>query len=117
MNASLVRFGVLKVEGRTYEHDVVIEGGAVSKRRKKPSKVYSSHYGHTPLSAEEHLPWGGSALIIGTGAYGRLPVMDGVFQEAKRRKVKVLAVPTEEACTMLRGQDAADCYAILHATC
>ena len=38
------------------------------KRKKKPSKPYRDEFGHTPLSADEELPWGGGRLIIGTGA-------------------------------------------------
>ena len=53
-----------------YEHDVVIDRGDVRKRIKKPSKPHRAIYGHTPLSADEDIPWSGSQLIIGTGAYG-----------------------------------------------
>ena len=45
------------------------------KRSKKPSKPYRDRFGHTPLSADEELPWGERRLIIGTGAYGSLPIM------------------------------------------
>ena len=63
-------FGSIEVEGREYDHDIVIESGRIRKRKKKPSKPYRDEFGHTPLSADEELPWGGSRLIIGTGVYG-----------------------------------------------
>ena len=45
----------------------LIEAGRVRKRKKKPSKAHREAYGHTPLSADEKLPWGGKRLIVGTG--------------------------------------------------
>src|SRR4249920_2976723 len=68
MKARLLDFGSIEVDGLRYEHDIVIDGGTVRKRKKKPSKPYRSQFGHTPLSADEELPWRGSQLIIGTGA-------------------------------------------------
>jgi hypothetical protein len=70
MDVRLRGFGSIEVEGRAYEHDIVIDRGAVRKRSKKPSKPYRDKFGHTPLSADEELPWGGPRMIIGTGAYG-----------------------------------------------
>jgi hypothetical protein len=40
-----------------------------------------------------------------------------VFDEAKRRKVKLVALPTEAACARLAGEDPATTNAILHVTC
>jgi hypothetical protein len=67
MDVRLCGFGSIEVEGRAYEHDIVIDRGVVRKRSKKPSKPYRDKFGHTPLSADEELPWGGPRLIIGTG--------------------------------------------------
>ena len=117
MQAWLISFGLLEVEGQRYEHDVVIDAGQVRKRRKGPSKRFRVQYSHTPLSAEEDLPWGGDRLIIGTGASGALPVMPQVQLEADRRGVTVIAVPTREACRLLADLDPADVRAVLHVTC
>lgn len=117
MKATLVSFGELDVEGQHCDHDVVIDGGKISKRKKKPSKAYAGRFGHTPLSAEECIPWSGKQLIIGTGAYGRLPIMDEVYAEAEKRGVEIKALPTREACDLLAGLDEKDVYAILHCTC
>src|SRR5215510_2225425 len=80
-------FGNLEIDGTTYEHDVVIDRGKILKRKKKPSKRFRDQFGHTPLSVDEDIPWKCSQLIIGTGAYGRLPVMDEVKREARRHHV------------------------------
>lgn len=117
MQARLVEFGEIEVEKKRYDYDVVIEAGKVRKRKKGPSKQYREQTGHTPLSIKEQIPWGGSQLIVGTGAYGRLPVMSQIGKEAARRGIKLVAVPTEEACELLKDLKAKDVYAILHTTC
>ena len=53
MQVRPLRFGSIEVEGRQYNNDIVIEGGRVRKRKKKPSKPYRDEFGHTPLSADE----------------------------------------------------------------
>src|SRR5713226_5209870 len=90
-------FGSIRIDGRTYEHDVVIGRNGVSKRSKKPSKRFRDTVGHTPLSAEERIPWDCRRLVIGTGAHGALPVMEAVRGEAKRRGVDLVELPTAEA--------------------
>ena len=117
MNARLVKFGELEVEGKHYTHDVVIDGGKVRKRKKGPSKQLREEFGHTPLSTEEEIPWGGKRLFVGTGAHGALPVMDEVLAEAKRRGVAVIAAPTSEVCQLLDEVRKGQAYAILHCTC
>src|SRR6202011_4888448 len=82
-------FGSIRIDGVTYEHDVVIDRGQVRKRKKKPSKKFRGTFGHTPLSVKERIPWRCQRLVIGTGT-GALPVMKEVKQEAKRRKIKLL---------------------------
>jgi hypothetical protein len=108
-------FGSIRIDGVTHEHDVVIDGGEVRKRKKKPSKKYREDFGHTPLSLEEDIPWKCRHLVIGTGA-GALPVMDEVKREAKRREVELLIVPTAEAIKKLKLHPS-DTNAILHVTC
>ena len=117
MKANLVAFGAIEIAGQRYHHDVVISGGKIHKRAKKASKVYRAAYGHTPLSLAENLPWGGRHLIVGTGMYGRLPVLPEVSQEAERRKVELVVVPTETACRLLADQKDKNVYAVLHVTC
>jgi hypothetical protein len=117
MEARLISFGVIEIDGHRFEHDVVLEGGVIRKRKKGPSKVYRERFGHTPLSADEAIPWSSPVLIIGTGASGQLPVMPEVYEEARRRGVEIIAEPTEDACRRLREADDRAASAILHVTC
>jgi hypothetical protein len=109
-------FGVIQIDGATYEHDVVIDRGEVSKRRKKDSKKFRDEFGHTPLSIEEKIPWKCRRLVVGTGAYGGLPVMDEVEREAGERGIELLVLPTVEAINALE-ENSEDTNAILHVTC
>ena len=108
-------FGSIRIDGVTYEHDVVIDRGEVRKRKKKPSMKFRQAYGHTPLSLQEEIPWKCKRLVIGTGT-GALPVMDEVKREAERRKVRLSILPTAEAIQELK-QRPRGANAILHVTC
>ena len=117
MEVRFLGFGSIEVEGREYGHDIVIDRGAVRKRSKKPSKPYRDKFGHTPLSAADEIPWGGPRLIIGTGAHGSLPIMPELVEEAARRSIEVVAVPTEQACQLISGLKPREVGAVLHVTC
>jgi hypothetical protein len=117
MKATLIAFGLLEIDGVRFDRDVVIERGRVRKRDKKASKPLRDRYGHTPLSLLEPIPWRCRRLIVGSGADGALPIEDAVFDEADRRGVELVAVPTVEACELLADADLATTNAILHVTC
>jgi len=109
-------FGSLQIDGDTYAHDILIDRGEIRKRKKKRSKKFRDDFGHTPLSIDEEIPWECRQLVVGTGAYGRLPVMKEVQREAEHRKVKLLILPTLKALEVLQ-QNSEDTNAILHVTC
>ena len=108
-------FGSIRIDGVTYEHDVVIDRGQVRKRKKKPSKKFRDQFGHTPLSVEEEIPWKCRRLVVGTGT-GALPVMEDVKREAKRRRIELLVQPTVQAIEILE-RDSKKTNAVLHVTC
>ena len=108
-------FGSIRIDGVTYDDDVVIDRGEVRKRKKKPSKRFRDGFGHTPVSVEEEIPWNCRRLLIGTGA-GALPVMDEVKREAERRKIKLRILTTVDAIEELK-RNARHTNAILHVTC
>src|SRR6516225_5405644 len=90
-------FGSVRVDGVTYDHDLIIDRGKIRKRKKGASRQFRGAYGHTPLSAAEDIPWQCRQLVIGTGADGRLPIMKDVLDEARRRGVDLVILPTAEA--------------------
>src|SRR5262245_47275355 len=94
-------FGSIQIDGKSYKHDVVIDGGMVRRRKKKPSKAFRGSFGHTPLSSAEAIPWKCRRLLVGSGANGALPVMDDVKREAQARHVELLVLTTREAIQVL----------------
>src|SRR5260370_19173566 len=94
-------FGSIRIDGTTYEHDVVIDRGQIRKRKKKPSKKFRDAFGHTPLSIEEEIPWKCRRLVIGTGT-GALPIMEEVKQEAQQRKIDLAILPTTKAIAAMQ---------------
>lgn len=117
MKARFVRFGIVEIDGQRYERDVMVVGGRVRRRHKKASRPLRGHYGHTPLSLAEPIPWTCQRLIVGTGADGQLPITPELVAEAERRGIELIALPTPEACRMLSRADPDAVVAILHVTC
>lgn len=117
MDVEYPRFGEIVIGGVRFDHDVIVEGGKARRRKKGPSKAYRNRFGHTPLSADEEIPWSAPKLVIGTGADGRLPVMQEVRDLAVTRGVEVVELPTAEACRLLRSARPEEVTAILHVTC
>ena len=116
MRFSGYSFGSIRVDGVTYDHDLIIDRGKIRKREKAASKQFRGAYGHTPLSTAEDIPWRCRRLVIGTGADGALPVMPQVRDEARRHKVDLVVLPTAEAIGVL-SDGTAHTNAILHLTC
>jgi hypothetical protein len=54
--------------------------------------------------------------VIGTGADGALPVMNDVREQARRRDVDLVILPTAQAISVL-ANTTKDTNAILHLTC
>jgi hypothetical protein len=109
-------FGSVRVDGVPYDHDLIIDRGKIRKRKKAASREFRGAYGHTPLSIAEDIPWRCRRLVIGTGADGALPVMKQVREEARRRKVDLVVLPTAEAIGVL-AETTKDTNAVLHLTC
>jgi hypothetical protein len=109
-------FGCIRIDGQSYEHDVVLRKGSVSRRKKKRSKAFRDRFGHTPLSLEEDIPWDCERLVVGTGARSAMPVMKAVRREARRRGVRLVILSTPQAIGEV-NRGAPETNAILHVTC
>jgi hypothetical protein len=111
-------FGRITVEGKEHTNDVIIDRGKVRERDKKPSRAERAKYGgHTPLTPKEEIPWECKTLLIGIGMSGRLPVVEELKAEAKKRGVKLILKKTPEAVEYLRDHYEEGMNAILHITC
>ncbi len=107
-------FGSITIDGETYHEDVVIKNGLVKKRKKGESKKYRDMFGHTPLSADENIPWKCRHLVVGTGHSSSLPVMKEVYDIALKKGVELLAMSTPEAVKHIYDPGT---NLILHLTC
>ena len=116
MRFSGYSFGSIRVDGVTYDHDLIIDRGKIRQRKKAASKKFRGACGHTPLSIAEDIPWRCRRLVIGTGAEGALPVLKQVHEEARRRKVDLVVLPTAAAIGVLT-KTTKDTNAVLHVTC
>jgi len=47
------RHGTLKIDGKKFTKDIVLEEGQIRKRKKKPSREFRDQFGHTPLSSRK----------------------------------------------------------------
>ena len=115
-NLRMSKFGEIEVEGEHYDYDLIIERCEIRKRSKKPSQAYREAYGHTPLSAEEAIPWHGKKLFVGTGLFGKLPTTPELYAAAEEKGIEVIARPPPELCDRLRDLKPRDVNAILHVT-
>ena len=100
----------------SYDHDLIIGRGTIRERTKGASRKLRGACGHTPPSAAEDIPRRCRRPVIGTRADGALPVMKQVREQARRREVDLVILPTAQAISVLTKTTKAT-NAILHLTC
>ncbi len=114
MQLGPIDFGAISIDGVIYREDIVIDRGQIKLRDKDASRNYKARYGHTPLSAQENIPWNCHTLVIGSGIYGSLPVMDEVRKMAREKGVQLIIKQTREAAKHLNDDQT---NLVLHLTC
>src|SRR6201987_4078722 len=92
-------FGAITIEGKTYEHDVLIRlSGEVVKRKKKLSKKY---YGTSHVLSKEEAKFifesGGDQLVVGSGQMGNVRLSLEAKAYFEKKDGKVLLQPTPDA--------------------
>lgn len=114
MQINKLTFGKIIIDDKQYDYDIIIDQGKIHKRDKSASRKLKLTHGHTPLTIEENIPWQCRRLIIGTGQYGSLPVLEEVYAQADERNVAIRAMPTPEA---IKHVDEPETNFVLHLTC
>ena len=112
-------FGTITIDGKTYEHDVIIRvSGDVLKRNKKLSKKY---YGTSHILSKDEAKFvfekGCEQLILGSGQMGNVhlsPEAEAYFAE---KGCKVLVQPTPDAIHAFNGSHAKKKIGLFHVTC
>jgi hypothetical protein len=112
------QFGSVTIDGKVFDHDVIIRlGGQVKKRNKKLSKaVYGTS--HTMSLAEaEHLYQDGAArLLIGSGQEGRVELSEEAAVYFARNRCQVELLSTPEVIPVWNQAEGA-VIGLLHVTC
>jgi hypothetical protein len=112
------QFGSVTIDGKVYEHDVLIRlGGQVEKRKKKLSKVVYGTSHTISLAEAEHVYQKGAArLLIGAGQHGRVSLSEEAATYLERNRCQVELLPTPEVLPIWNQAEGA-VIAMLHVTC
>ncbi len=99
MTIEATEFGSITIDGRAYEHDVIIRlSGRVEKRKKKLSK---EKYGTSHIISKEEAKYvyedGCETLIVGAGQYGNVRLSPEASEYFEKKGCEVVTRPTPEA--------------------
>ena len=111
-------FGAITIDGKTYEHDVVIRlSGEVMKRKKKLSKKYSGT-SHVLSKREAKFVFekGCEQLVVGSGQMGNVRLSSEAEAYFAKKNCKVILQPTPEAIHVF-NRSTAKKIGIFHVTC
>ena len=111
-------FGAITIDGKTYEHDVVVRlSGEVVKRKKKLSKRL---YGTSHVVSEDEVKFvfekGCDQVVIGSGQMGNVQLSPEAEAYFERKGCEVLLKPTPEAIRMY-NRSPAKRIGLFHVTC
>ena len=92
-------FGTITMDGKTYEHDMVVRlSGEIVKRKKKLSKKY---YGTSHILSKDEAKFvfekGCEQLIVGSGQMGKVRLSPEAEDYFAKKNCKVLLQPTPDA--------------------
>ena len=92
-------FGAITIDGKTYEHDVVIRlSGEIVKRKKKLSKrLYGTSHVLSKDEAKFLFEKGCEQIIVGSGQMNNVHLSPKAETYFKKKECKVLLKPTPEA--------------------
>jgi hypothetical protein len=111
-------FGTITIDGKAYEHDVIIRlSGEVLKRKKKLSKKY---YGTSHVLSKDEAKFvfekGCEQLILGSGQMGNVHLSPEAEAYFAKKGCKVLLQPTPEAIRAFNRSHAKK-IGLFHVTC
>jgi hypothetical protein len=111
-------FGTITIDGKTYEHDVIIRlSGEVVKRKKKLSK---KDYGTSHVLSKDEAKFvfetGCEQLILGSGQMGNVHLSPEAEAYFAKKGCKVLLQPTPEAIGAFNRSHAKK-IGLFHVTC
>jgi hypothetical protein len=92
-------FGAITIDGKAYDHDVIIRlSGKVEKRRKRLSKdVYGTSHIVSEAEAKFVFEKGCDLLIVGAGQQGNVRLSPEASEFLDKKGCRVLVQPTPDA--------------------
>ena len=111
-------FGSITIDGKTYDHDVMIGlSGGVSKRKKKLSKQqYGTSHVVSKAEAKTVFEKGCNLIIIGSGQEGNVHLSPEAEDYFAKKRCEVLLQPTQEAIRSFNRSTKRK-IALMHVTC
>jgi len=111
-------FGSITIDGKTYEHDVLIRlSTAITKRKKKLSKrIYGTSHVLSLDEAKHIYEKGCKVIIIGTGQHGALRLSPEAEAYFKKKECEVILQGTPTALQTF-NQTEGRRIGVFHVTC
>jgi len=99
MRIESTSFGDITIDGRTYDHDVVIRlDGDIEKRKKKLSKkLYGTSHIVSKDEAKFVFESGSELLVVGSGQQGNVRLSPEAETYLAKKGCKIVIRPTPEA--------------------
>jgi len=118
MKIESTTFGTITIDGKTYEHDVIVRlSGAVVKRKKKLSK---KRYGTSHVLSEDEAKFlfeeGCDEIVIGAGQMGNVHLSPEAEAYFERKGCEIVLKPTPDAIRMF-NRSRAKRIGLFHVTC
>ncbi|AEC51010.1 hypothetical protein PNA2_0092 [Pyrococcus sp. NA2] len=118
MKVEEVKFGLVKIDGKEFTHDIVIyPSGRIKRRKKEISKrKHGTSHKLDPEELKEYLSEDFDVLLVGTGIYGMLSLLPESRELVKEKEI--IERPTKEALKLLENlRKEKRVLAIIHVTC
>jgi hypothetical protein len=118
MEIERTSFGAITIDGKTYDHDVVVRlSGEIVKRKKKLSKKY---YGTSHVLSKDEAKFvfekGCEQLIVGSGQMGNVQLSPEAEAYFAKKGCKVLLQRTPDAIRLFNRSKAKK-IGLFHVTC
>jgi hypothetical protein len=118
MRIDHTEFGEITIDGKTYEHDVIIRlSGEVVKRKKKLSKrLYGTSHIVSKDEAKFVFEKGWKQLILGSGQEGNVHLSPEAEAYFAKKDCKVVSRPTPQAIRAFNEEHGKK-IGLFHVTC
>ena len=118
MKIDSTSFGDITIDGRTYDHDVIIrlDGDIVKRKKKLSKKLYGTSHVVSKDEAEFVFEKGARLLVLGSGQEGNVRLSPEAEVWLARKGCKVVIQPTPGALRVFneaRGKK----IGLFHVTC